>query len=167
MARKGFTLIELMIVIAIIAVLAGIAIPSLLESRMAASETKAIGALKAVGISENIFRRRKGFYAGGPTFFADLQNVSSLDAGIADNAADYSGFALKSEFPGNSTSERWQFGISASPVVWAESGKFHYYSNHTSGIWQSDVEADSALIPKDGSNLSTDGSTGSWFVLGG
>lgn len=46
MRKQGFTLIELMIVIAIIAIIAAIAIPNLLSGRMSANESSAGAALK-------------------------------------------------------------------------------------------------------------------------
>ncbi len=45
--RQAFTLIELMIVIAIIAIIAAIAIPNLLESRITSQEAAAASALKS------------------------------------------------------------------------------------------------------------------------
>jgi prepilin-type N-terminal cleavage/methylation domain-containing protein len=44
--RRGFTLLELMIVVAIIAVLASLSLPNMLESRKRANEVAAIGQLR-------------------------------------------------------------------------------------------------------------------------
>jgi prepilin-type N-terminal cleavage/methylation domain-containing protein len=75
--RKGFTLIELMIVIAIIAIIAAIAIPSLMESRVTANEASASTSLKS-----GIFAAQVTFQ-GGALNDTDGDNVGEYGA-IAD-----------------------------------------------------------------------------------
>jgi len=51
-STKGFSLIELLIVVAIILIIAAIAIPNLLQARVAANEASAVGSLSAIKSSE-------------------------------------------------------------------------------------------------------------------
>src|ERR1700752_1005352 len=54
--EKGFSLIELLIVVAIILIIAAIAIPNLIRSRIAANEASAVGSLRTINTAEATYQ---------------------------------------------------------------------------------------------------------------
>jgi type IV pilus assembly protein PilA len=82
--QKGFTLIELMIVVAIIGILAAIAIPNFLQYQMKSRQSEAKTNLQAIRTSEISFQAERGCYLGAPAepvaMLVPAPNVKSVPA---------------------------------------------------------------------------------------
>jgi type IV pilus assembly protein PilA len=84
--QKGFSLIELLIVVAIILIIAAIAIPNLMRSKMAANESSAVGSLRTINTAEDTYCTNfpaVGFAAN----LASLGNGGAAGACAANPAA--------------------------------------------------------------------------------
>ena len=77
--NQGFTLIELMIVVAIIAIIAAIAIPNLLRSRMSATEASAVGGIRTISTAE-ISYQAAGIVVDAGTGVGQYANLAALGA---------------------------------------------------------------------------------------
>jgi type IV pilus assembly protein PilA len=88
--EKGYSLIELLIVVAIILVVAAIAIPNLLRSRIAANEASAVGSVRRMNAAANSYSStyRNGFppsQAAMGTGSPPAANASCDEAQLIDN----------------------------------------------------------------------------------
>ena len=79
--QKGFSLIELLIVVAIILIIAAIAIPNLLAARRAANEGSAIYSLRKIAEAENTYMATIGTRNCGD--LAQLGKNNMIDASLA------------------------------------------------------------------------------------
>ena len=80
--ERGFTLVEIMIVVAIIALLAAIAIPNVLRGRTTANESAAIGNLRSLVSSLEMFRSVNNVYPPTNTWLAQMYGAN-CNAGTA------------------------------------------------------------------------------------
>jgi type IV pilus assembly protein PilA len=84
--ERGFSLIELLIVVAIILIIAAIAIPDLLKSRQAANEASAVGSLRTINTAEVTYASTYNTgYSRTLAVLGPGAVTSPISAGLIDN----------------------------------------------------------------------------------
>ena len=121
--EQGFSLIELLIVVAIIAVIAAIAVPSLLQARMAANESGAIQGCRTVGSAEVAYSAvNNQSYA----ILADLVTGNFLDSRFDPAGKGFNGYTYADQTIAGSAAVPGGFGVQASPSTPDSTGRYNY-----------------------------------------
>jgi type IV pilus assembly protein PilA len=113
--NKGFSLLELLIVVAIILIIATIAIPSLLRSRQAANESAAVANLRTINTAQVTYLSSSGGNYG------EIQDL--IDAGLLDST--FTGTKAGYLFAIDATGA--DYTATATPAS-GNTGRFGYYS---------------------------------------
>ena len=137
--QKGFSLIELLIVVAIILIIAAIAIPNLLRSKMAANEASAVGSLRTVNTASVAFSTTYGMYE---TNLSNLQKSGAVTSAAADLIDSVLAAGTKSGYTFSYTvgTSNLAYTITASPVVPGTTGQRYFYTDQ-SGVIRVDPAA--------------------------
>jgi len=153
--EKGFSLIELLIVVAIILIIAAIAIPNLLRSKMSANEASAVGSLRTLNTACVTFANS---YTSFPSSLSVLggegtgASPTSTAAELIDNVLQTgtkSGYSF-SFTPGatDSAGNINQYTIIASPLTPGVTGLRYFYTDQSGVIrFDANTTATSASTP--------------------
>jgi type IV pilus assembly protein PilA len=148
--QKGFSLIELLIVVAIILIIAAIAIPNLLRSKIAANEASAVYSLRAINTAQVTY------FASWGIGYGPLASLSTPAAGCAAATAaaaclldsnlgggTKSGYVFTSVAAGGAgtaANPNISFNSTAVPVAIGKTGQNSYCSDG-SGVIRRDISA--------------------------
>ena len=145
--QKGFSLSELLIVVAIILIIAAIAIPNLLRSRMAANEASAVGSIRTINTAEVTYAStypNVGFAATLTALGPDSSGVGGTSAnsglidvvlGCASMPCIKSGYSFALAATGTPVAT---YTINGDPQTAGQTGQRHFCSDQ-SGVIRYDV----------------------------
>jgi len=146
-SASGFSLIELLIVVAIILVIAAIAIPNYLRSRMAANEAAAVQSLRNINTAQVVYSTTYGIgYSAQLSHLAPTPGnplvTSTTNAGLIDDvlaSGAKSGYTFvynATDADGDGRNE--SFTITAAPASVGSTGQRRFYTDQ-SGVIRSNL----------------------------
>ena len=146
--QKGFSLIELLIVVAIILIIAAIAIPNLLRSKMAANEASAVGSLRTINTSCVEYSTTYGIgFPGSLASLGGTGTATSASAGLIDSvlsSGTKSGYTFAyTAGTADSAGNIDTYTITATPVVAGTTGQRQFFTDQ-SGVIRADSSGSGA-----------------------
>ncbi len=140
---EGFTLVELMITVSVIAILMAFSIPIITNAKMMTNEGSAVSSIRTLTSANTTYRTRYGSYPG---HFDDLSSSGIIDEDLAASVQTpgKSGYVFTYSHSGGA----WE--LRAAPITPGVSGQRYFYAD-TSGVIRTadSVAADSTSKPLD------------------
>jgi type IV pilus assembly protein PilA len=139
--QNGFSLIELLIVVAIILIIAAIAIPNFLASKMAANESAAVQESRAIATAEVAYQTVYTIgYAANLTDLGDAggQTSSSTNACLIDSAlaSGQKGgyFYVYTPLVQDADGDYTTYSLNANPMTHGVTGRRYFYTDQSAAI---------------------------------
>jgi len=135
---KGFSLIELLVVVAIILIIASIAVPNLMRSKMATNESSAVSSLRTLNTASVTYSTNYGVYPGDLTSLGPMagNSPSSATADLIDSvlAGGIKAGYTVTYTPGSANAS---YSITAAPTTPGVTGTRYFYTDQ-SGVIRAD-----------------------------
>jgi type IV pilus assembly protein PilA len=147
---QGFSLIELLIVVAIILIIAAIAIPNLLKSKMAANQASAVASLRTMNTSEVTYSStyNQGYTSNlaqlGPPASGPATSAAAglIDSVLASGTKSGYSFVYTASAAVNNVTPNYT--LTASPITVGTTGQNFYYTDASNVIRQNSTVTASA-----------------------
>jgi type IV pilus assembly protein PilA len=154
-ARKaqGFSLIEVLLVVAIILIIAAIAIPNYIHSKERANESGAVQNLRTITTAETVYSTEYSIgyttslaQLGGTSVTVDQNNAGLIDSVLATGIK--AGYTYTySVLSTDSSGDVQDFSVNADPVIPGQTGDQHYYTDESNIIRSNLTQPASATDP--------------------
>jgi type IV pilus assembly protein PilA len=143
--HKGFSLIELLIVVAIILIIAAIAVPNFLRSKIAANQSSAVGSLRSLNTACIAYTTNYGQFPAGLTNLGPVASGGTASSTSADLIDSVLAAGIKSGYTFTYTAgtSNQSYSITASPIAQGSSGQNMYYTDQ-SGLIRVDTSGSGA-----------------------
>jgi type IV pilus assembly protein PilA len=153
--QAGFSLIELLIVVAIILIIAAVAIPNLIQSKMSANEATAVQTVRDINTAESVYSIQYGlgFSPDLPSLGGTSGTASSTMALLIPDPVAQTGMKNGFQFlyvvtatngPGGTPSS---YTVNANPISPGSTGRRWFFTDETMVIRQNPTSAASATDP--------------------